>query len=153
METLPIKIYNTLASLFRCELDVENNILFITIPKDLKISLLNSLDLSVGGEFNIDTLNGINIVSREHDINIDSFHANIFLNSLLSKQISEMRECIDIRNERTADIEKRKKIINRYNPKDDENYLELYTSLKLKCQELEKRIQELESNNKKLYDV
>ena len=66
------------------------NTLSINVPKDLKIELTNSLNMEILGEFNLLAF-GMNLLSLQNNINIDSYNSAIHLNSRRCKQLHTLK--------------------------------------------------------------
>ena len=66
------------------------NTLSINVPKDLKIELTNSLNIEILGEFNLLAF-GMNLLSLQNNINIDSYNSAIHLNSRRCKQLHTLK--------------------------------------------------------------
>ena len=66
------------------------NTLSINVPKDLKIELTNSLNVEILGEFNLLAF-GMNLLSLQNNINIDSYNSAIHLNSRRCKQLHTLK--------------------------------------------------------------
>ena len=70
--------------------DNKKKALIVTLPPELKIGIVGNVDLKVTGDYNVETLGEINLLSRRKDINIESLGARIFLNSFRAKQIRQL---------------------------------------------------------------
>lgn len=73
--------------------DKETNVLSLNLPDNLKIKINQSLNFLIDGNFNLLTNNGeINILSLFKNVHIDSYAAQIHLNSRRAAQLGHPQD-------------------------------------------------------------
>lgn len=82
---------------FRLVYDKENNEWKIDSAEKITLRLGNQFHLIIDGDYDTSVNGECNLLTYNKNINIDSFKAKIYFNSMMSKQVRGLQEAIDYR--------------------------------------------------------
>lgn len=84
---------------FKVYYDNKIDRLVFHFPDDLKLRIVGGVDIQQTGDFNLETLGEINLLTHDNMLNLDSLNSKIFINSMMSKQIRDLDMSVELRDQ------------------------------------------------------